>query len=367
MQPAAAGQFGTFMRFVRRNSGRLTFLSLTAGGLVAAYSYFRSQMNTVNSSIEAERAAGARSLRAIFLSNKNTVRTAYVALLPDLGAILAACENIECSAVLGRLRERPGSQEKALLWEKLKIASTVHLVSAIFLASTVYATVSLQINLLARYTGYYADAPVQSLPGGDLQSNTSRRFLALCRRVLTPVNIEEIAEKVERAIRETVKEVRLTAVYDVQRVECLLANCVRAVHDGEEKNRISRLPENWFRTETEPEEEETDCNLHWLYEESLDLCDCLDVCGVIENYCFAAVRFVCEKLSDEMSSGSSKGLPFAHLLARFEKVSKALFFGEIERSLRNNEFGVHFAACVFLSGEKEANRPPSSVALERTE
>ncbi|KAI0567316.1 peroxin-3 family protein [Gracilaria domingensis] len=365
MQPAPAGQFGALMRFVRRNSGRLTALTLTAGGLVAAYTYFRRQMNTVNSSIEAERAAGARSLRAIFLSNKSTIRTAYVALLPELGAILAACENIECSAVLGRLRERPGLEEKALLWEKLKIASTTHLVTAIYLVSVVYATVSLQINLLARYTGYYGDAPVQNLPFGDLQSSTSRRFLDLCRCVLNDINIEEIAKQVERAVLETIKDVRLTAVYDAQKVECLLANCITAMRDGEGKTSTARLPEDWFRAEIDSDEE-TDNNLRWLHEESLDLCECLDVSGVVENYCFDAVRYVREKLSDEMSPGSAKGLPFAHLLARFEKATKALFAGGVESTLRSNESGVHFSACVFLSGEKEVHRPTSSVTSERS-
>lgn len=353
---ANSTHFTSLMRFVRRNSGRLTFLTLTAGGLVVAYRYFRTQMNTVNSTLEAERVAGARSLRAVFLANKNTIQKAYMALLPEIGAILSACESIDCSAILKRLRERPPLQEKASLWERLKIASVTHLVTAIFLIVTVHVTISMQINLLARYSAYYADAPVQSLPSGDLQPSTSKSFLDLCRRVLSNTDVDGLTKQVEAEVRANVKDVKLTAVYDAQRVECLLSNCIRGLSEESKMHSLSRLPEYWFRNElrTLREESEREKNLDWLLEESLDLCECLDVSEVVESSSFDVVHHLCEQLGQEMTNGSAKGLPFAHLLARFEKLSKSLFTGEIENVVRDNESGVQFAACVFLSGEKQA-------------
>lgn len=322
-----------------------------------AYRYLRTQMNTVNSTLEAERAAGARSLRAVFLANKSTIQKAYMALLPEIGAILSACENIDCSAILKRLRERPPLHEKASLWESLKIASLTHLITAIILTVTVHVTISMQINLLARYSAYYADAPVQSLPFGDLQPSTSRTFLDLCRRVLLGTDVDGLTKQVEAEVRANVKDVKLTAVYNAQRVECLLLNCIRGLTEEGKVHSLSQLPEHWFRNELLALREDSgrEKNLEWILEESLDLCECLDVSEVVESSSFDVVHHLCVQLEQEMKNSSAKGLPFAHLLARFEKLSKSLFTGEVENVVRDNESGVQFAACVFLSGEKQSN------------
>lgn len=380
------------VRFVRRNGGKIALFTFATGSAIAAATYMRRQLRAVNESLEVERAEGARKLRSVFVANSQTIRLAFRALLPVARDILSSVDCVSSSPHIAKLREKPTDRkEKQELWEKVKLASVTHLLSAIYITSVLYSALSLQMNLLARYTNATLDAPVQALPSGMLSAITSKNFLDLARRnLLNRDRVEAITSKIEHIVSRHVQETLLTERMSALDIECMCANILSAIEtDGpacasEEDSVpgeggpefILSTPQHWLFTIDRSSEESCgtafrDTNYDWLMQESLDLCEILDFGSVIFSNASVVLAFALSEMKEELGV-SEKRLPFAHLLPRFDAVASRIFPVDtrdhdnegipdltetnLEVMLSGSEDSARFAASVFLSGEKENAR-----------
>lgn len=379
---------------MRRNSGKIALFALASGSAIAAATYMRRQMRVVDESLEVERTTGARKLRAVFMANSQTVRSAFRALLPIVKDILSGMDRVNASQYVAKLREKrekPFSRkEKQELWDKVKVASVTHLMSSTYIMAVLYGALALQMNLLARYTNSNLDAPVQALPSGTLSAVTSKNFLDLARKnLLESKRVDFITQRIEEIVKIHVQDTGLAERLSHIDIECLCANILGALEaDGllEENERGSVTDElpavdnlgsahHWlFRygdsLSNTPASISRDANYEWLVQESLDLCEVLDFNGVVFNSASSVLSFALADFRDEMSN-EQKELPFAHILPRFEGMVQrilpaakddnengvpVLVESDLEGILSSGEESARFAASVFLSGEKENAR-----------
>lgn len=380
------------LRFARRNGGKIALFTLATGSAIAAATYMRRQLRVVNESLDVERAEGARKLRSVFIANSQTVRSAFRALLPVARDILAATELVNSSAYIAKLREKPKDRkEKQELWEKVKLASVTHLLSAIYIAAVLYSVLSLQMNLLARYTNANLDAPVQALPSGILSAITSKKFLDLARKNLLDGNrIDAIASRIEEIVKIHAQDMGLTERMGPLDIECVCANILSAIEtdgptcDSEEDSAPGvqttedplGSPHHWLFSCSDSGQDRSgplvrDANYDWLVQESLDLCEILDFGGVVFSNASVVLSYALSEVKEEMNA-SEKRLPFAHLLPRFDAMALRIFptaktddevegipdltETDLEVILSGAEDSARFAASVFLSGEKENAR-----------
>lgn len=383
------------LRFARRNAGKIALFTVAAGSAIAATTYIRRQISAVDESMQQERAEGARRLRAAFIANTNTVKAAFCALLPLAREVLLNTEQINSSAYIERLRSKPKDRaEKQELWEKVKLSSLTHLVSAIYIVALLHSFLLLQMNLLARYTNSSPNAPVQSLPAGQLTGDTSKRFLDLSRaRILARGRVDAIVRRVEELVQSNMQDVSLAKRISLSDVEGILTNILGAIEaekshgDGDDEGNLSAGCDNplisvhiWLLNDSDGSQDSadgtasvTDRNLEWLVQESLDLCEVLDFQGVVESSTYIVLAHALSCLREQLDPNVPQ-LPYAQFLARFDRVASELFAtvnenGDEEnvsetlsplqglgRSLSESEDSARFGASVFLSGEKESER-----------
>lgn len=379
------------LRFVRRNSGKIALFTVVTGSAVAAATYMRRQMRAVNESIEEERTIGARKLRAVFIANSHTVRSAFRALLPIAKDILSGTDRVNALQYITKLREKPlDRQEKEELWDKVKVASVTHLLSATYIAAVLYSALALQMNLLARYTNSSMEAPVQSLPSGTLSAVTSKTFLDLARKnLLDRKRVDVITKRIEELVKIQVQDTGLSERMGHIDVECLCAGILGTIETDAPMDENEReeetgekpaednlsSPQHWlFRYEERVSDAAgsvaRDGNYDWLVQESLDLCEILDFSGVVFSNASSVLSYALADFRDEMMRSEAQ-LPFAHILPRFDGMVQRVFPGgkqedengipmpsdtELDGILSGGDDSARFAASVFLSGEKENNR-----------
>lgn len=383
------------LRFARRNGGKIALFTLATGSAIAAATYMRRQFRAVNESLEVERAEGARKLRAVFIANSQTVRSAFRALLPVARDILAGADRVDSSIYITKLRAKPKDRkEKQELWEKVKLASVTHLVSAVYIAAVLHSILSLQMNLLARYTNSSLDAPVQALPSG-LSAATSKRFLDLARKnLLDRSRVDSIVGRIEQIVKVQAQSIGLTERVGIVDIERLCTNVLIGIEtdvpkcdtdedsDGTgERTKDAPLssPQQWLFSGDDDDPDTSasvgpDSNYEWLVQESLDLCEILGFSGVVFSNASAVLSYALSDVKEEMSMSETR-LPFAHLLPRLDVMAARIFpktktdddegkddIGpglietDLEVMLSGAEESARFAASVFLSGEKENAR-----------
>lgn len=400
---------GSYIRnglsFARRNAGKIALFSLATGTIVAASTYFRRQARAVSAAIHAERLQGARKLRTVFLSNSLSICTAFRNLLPNLRGLVTACESVDTSQALGRLRERPADlAEKHTLWQTVKVASITHFASSIYLTALLYSFLSLQMNLLARYNmpDETLDAPVQPLPGGPLSATTSKSFLDLVlHTVLNQRSVNLVVCRIERVVQSITQDMDLTetpCMYDIENLfTCILNKSWNDAQympqDDEKKDEqvrsesannvsLSAMLHGWLfddigKHRNEDADDLSNVNYVWLVGELLDLCEVLDFNQYVYNNMTVVCNYVMRQLRNDVDLGEvSKRPTFARLLARFSSMASMLLSPRgsldgqsesypmagrdgLDRCIAEDELGAYFAASVFLSGEKD--KPGSTV------
>lgn len=352
------------LRLLRRNAGKIALITFAGAGAVAAVTYVRRQYRVVNDTLEAERTDGARKLRTAFVATSHTLSTTFRALLPRLGTAIAACPITNASSALARLREKPTDRaEKAALWETVRVASLTALLAMSYLSATLHATLTLQLNLLARYAGASPDAPVQTLPAGSLQSYTSKHFLEVAgHSVIGTERVSAIVSTIADAVRSQLSDIRLSDIHPLAVIEERLHAVLSSIADGER----DETPPPTLATSAlfrEPDENVfNDPNLVWLSREALDLCEVLHFDDVVTSCAGSALITAMSHVRSNLLTGgaSADGVPLAQLLARLASAATHMTADgdgadALEAALRADEFAMHFGAAVFLSGEKESD------------
>lgn len=382
------------LSFARRNGGKIALFTMAAGSALAATAYMRRQLTAVNASVEHERIEGARRLRAVFVANSQTVKAAFCSLIPLAREVLLASEQVNSASYVEQLRNKPkGRAEKRGLWEEVKVASITHLVSAVYIAALLHSFLLLQMNLLARYTNSNLDAPVQPLPRGALSSATSKRYLDLSRsQILRSEKVKVIVQRIKDLVRSNTQTISLTERIGIEDVECVLANILGTMEaeksplentrsatdhgDGVKKDPLQSV-HIWLLSDCiasgANEDQQTgdrDLNFEWLVQESMDLCDVLDFQGLVESSMYSALAHALSCLKEDLGPDEPE-LPFAHFLARFDRLGSDILSTSNRNSETDDGLGIEikslgldqplsetedcarFAASVFLSGEKE--------------
>lgn len=350
----------TALRTIRRHPGKLTLLTVTAGATYFASTYLRRNLNTLEASIQAERTAGANKLRTVFLSNQHALNLAYKALLIRLHRLLEDVSQLDTTPFIQRLRGGVSKDEKALVWESVRVASIVKLLVSVYLAAVENAFVTVLVYLLARYSGGCAEAPVQLLPGGELSGLVSKHVLGIANLCLDETCIESAVKSFTKIVTEARDDIPLSKRVGVNDVSGMLGKVMERAY---EDIGLASLPEAWL-SETLANEALLDelsvserRNFTWLLEEALDLCDALDIADVIEHHIYTLLHASRGRLGEMLCESEEESVPFAYMFARFGTVTKELLSGEgtnAEFLLKDDETAVRFGACVFLSGEKES-------------
>lgn len=336
------------LRYVRQNAGKITVLSLAVGGVIAASHYLQTRNSAAEKMVQAERAAGAKKLRSSYVANCHTVSKAFRALLPLLIERISRCEAACCEAEVAALRERPDKAQKRLLWMCIKTGSVSHVIGAAYLTSVLYVLLSLQMNLVARYRQAMTDESVQSLPGGGLSEDTSKRFLGVAEGLLNGDRIGRVMKLVSSAVDVGLRDVGLTVAMGCDDAKVMLQKVMENV--AGEDSKVSVVVEEWLREAAlEAGEDE---NLKWLLHESLDLCESLNVRGVVRQGARLCLDVAVTRLRDDMHGK----VPFAHLLGRFQKIGRGLGDDVVADRIEAEEEVGWLAASVFLSGERASGR-----------
>eukprot|EP00177_Eucheuma_denticulatum_P007662 GFKZ01013941.1.p1 GENE.GFKZ01013941.1~~GFKZ01013941.1.p1 ORF type:complete len:442 (-),score=56.47 GFKZ01013941.1:701-2026(-) len=386
------------LRLSRRHSKKIAFFTLTAGAAVALATYIRSQLAAVNASLENHRIAGARNLRLIFLSNVNAIRLAFRPLMAVAAEVFQLIPMVDSTVYLQPLQRGVVTDrvEKRQLWEGIKVAAVTRLISSVYVVAIVYAVLCLEMNLIARYTSSTTEAPIQGLPAGRLQETTVKTFLERVKARLLAVDcVQHMVAKVEKLVRRDVSQTPLTmrlTLFDVQSLfEKVLAK-VGEPESGEIGGSVGTddvpkgLAVQVLQTRVlagDDSQPEVDCsvardpNLDWLLKESLDLCEILEFDRVVQGNADAVLKCVMSWLKADVFDGensSEKTVPFATLFARFDALAVRLLREAsqdsedhdsgvggpgLDKVLAESEYSAQFAASVFLSGEKERERPQS--------
>lgn len=418
--------FRSFSQYVRRNRGKIAFITVSAGAAIAAVTYLR-RLETItkndaslasigDDSVQNERREGGRRLHQAYQSNLQSIRRAFCTLLPNLRALIAATDAVQTARALGRLRERPSDlAEKQALWQAVKNASLTHLISAIYTTALLYSFLSLQLNLLARYSlsGDALNAPVQSLPSGPLSSTSSKRYLDLALQVaLDPSHISDIVTRIQSVVSSATINLDLTHTPSAGELHNLLQSIINKAWSGEEEhggngetdnqdslsrsssgtqcNTSTPLNQNlqqWLFEDVAQHchphisSASSDKNYEWLVGETLDLCEVLDFNSIVYNNTMVVCAYVVNRLQRDVeptSQTTAKAPTFARLFARFSSLATTvLSYHEnpdgdnaitsvadddtVDQWLIKDETASHFGASVFLSGERDAR----SVAEEQ--
>lgn len=418
--------FRSIFQYARRNRGKIAIITVSAGAAIAVVTYLR-RLETIakthaslasigDDSVQNERREGGRRLHQAYQSNLQSIRRAFCTLLPNLRALIAATDAVQTARALGRLRERPSDlAEKQALWQVVKNASLTHLISAIYTTGLLYSFLSLQLNLLARYSlsGDALHAPVQSLPSGPLSSTSSKRYLDLALRVvLDPSHVSDIVTRIQRVVSSATIDFDLAHTPSVDELHNLLQSIIDMAWSGEEEqggngeteneDSLSRsssstqcntgAPLNQNLQQWLFEDVAQDCHSHndsasrdknyeWLVGETLDLCEVLDFSSIVYNNTMVVCACVVHRLRRDVepTSQTAKAPTFARLFARFSSLATTvLSYREnpngdnaiitsvadddtVDQWLIKDEAASHFGASVFLSGERDAR----SVAEEQ--
>lgn len=399
------------IQYGRHNLGKVALFTVTTGGVVAAATYLRRQVSYVNDTVHAERLEGARKLQSVFMSNSQSICAAFRNLLPKLRYLLAECAAVDTSVALSRLRERPSDPgEKHALWQQVKLASITHLCSAVYLTALLYSFLSLQMNLLARYnvTDDALFAPVQTLPAGPLTAGSSKCFLDLVLRVvLDEHRVDHIVKRMEQMVQSATADINLGDTPSMEEIENLLSKILNNAwngtqnceNDGEhfpDMSLSAMLHECLFddvgRDCENREQTNSDVNYSWLIGECLDLCEVLDFNSVVHGNIMVCLSYVMWRMRNDMETEDGYKLTsFARLLARFSSMASTVMTCQapsspadpnnetaggaivsptgtgndcLDRWLCKDGMGTHFAASVFLSGEKESSVGMSDQSFE---
>ena len=395
--------FRSGLSYIRRHAGKIAFITLATTGAVAAASYMRKQVHAVNQSIETERVEGARRLRLVFVKNNKMICSAFRVLLPKIGALLDSSEAVDVHEQLEKLRQKPKNKdEKQKLWNHVKEASITHLIASVYLLSLLYSLLALQMNLLARYAHVNVDAPVQSLPSGSLQTKTSKRFLELTRKnLLNSDQILRLITSIKSIVRTHVSKMNLTAMTSIDDVKDMCRNILQDLHLDKESTQeesvaaddpLSETMDNslwdWALRDENLNEDEDDANdldYEFLIHEAIDLGEVLDFGELITHNSCITLSYALNCLKQDLELSQKKNpLPFAHLFAHFSDIGSRLLsdpmieqkdeetttiidgeLSELETRLSEDLHTSRFAACVFLSGEKEGTRGQTNLQQER--
>lgn len=422
MLPYSLPSFQSFSQYIRRNRGKIAIIAVSAGAAFAAVAYLRrletiakahSSLLSIGDDVQRERLEGGRRLRQTYQSNLQSIRRAFCTLLPNLRALIAATDAVQTARALERLRERPSDlAEKQALWQVVKNASLTHLVSAIYTTALLYSFLSLQLNLLARYSlGEDAlHASVQSLPAGPLSSASSKRYLDIALRVvLDPSHISDVVSHIQNTVSSATIDLDLAHTPSVDELQELLQSITTEAWNGgvQHKNGgttnenspsrsfssahynvnapLSQKLRQWLSDDITRDCRNStldDKNYEWLVGETLDLCEVLDFNSIVYNNTMVVCACVVHRLRQdvELTNQAAKAPTFARLFARFtslatttlsyhesadgsDAVTPAVDEDTVDRWLVKDEAATHFGASVFLSGERDA-RPGADGASQ---
>lgn len=406
------------LHYGRHNVGKVALLTVTTGSAIAFATYLRRQVSVMADTIHGERLQGARKLQTVFMSNSQSICTAFRNLLPKLRSLLSNSAAIDTSHALSRLRERPTDlAEKHALWQQVKVSSITHLASSVYLTALLYSFLSLQMNLLARYNMLedVLGAPVQALPGGPLAPSTSKAFLDLVLRVvLDETRVCRIVQRIERIVTNVTADMSLGTMPSIDEIEKVVGTVLtKAWSAAQDESEHVQLDDDGSDSRDEPgfvdvplsvmvheclfddmgsdcehnEQNRSDANYVWLIGECLDLCEVLDFNGFVYNNMLVSLSFVMWRMRKDMETADGyKPVPYARLLARFTSTASTVMtcnvsetrnesFDEgsigtaiaekdnMDRWLRKDELATHFGASVFLSGEKDSSGNMSDNSL----
>lgn len=405
--------------YLGRRRQRFFFMSAAAACTIGTVLYVRKQYYAMTAALDAERANGARNLRAVYLASNKTVEATLRALLSPGRDRVFACSASNPDALVASLKTLKDESEKRKTWESLKIAAIVRLVASVYYLVEVHLILLVQVNLIARYSTADADAPIDELVEGKLNLETKQEFLSLARqRLFEQRGIEQLVEVVEEATNDVAGSVKLTKRVGPDDVRNLLRQIcrrvearsgMRAVADADAVARdvsascdatsldpVDVLSAPWLLTSSTSSASslpDLDASDHaynscvsFLVKESLDLCDVLEYNEVLRKS-VDALMDVAGGLVDAslwgVSSPENGGkVAFAPVIARIANVSKLVLDGG-QRPLAGTRLSTQsadsvglespasgpfvdallevsscdmFGAAVFLSGERSSNQ-----------
>lgn len=332
-------------RYVRTNRARVLFLSVAGVGVAATGVFLHGQYRRLNAFMDMQRQEGARALRAVFVGNSQTVLDALNALLPLMRELLRDAPRAEADDLVAALRDpSTDKQKKRVLWERLKVCTIVELVGAAYLVAAVHAVLSLQVNLLSRYSRTDDTAPVQPLPSRTLRPATKAAFLGSVREhVLSDRFLDALLASLSVDAAAELADVPLKGRLRRGDVDLIAAG----VRGAFRTRSLHELTGDWlFAVE---EADEMDDDFRALIDESLDLALELDVSAVVHAQAEFLVSAALDGVSEE-EWGGDEGVPMAQLLAPLHKAG-GMLLERVPDGLGGERAGQQFAAAVLISGE----------------
>lgn len=307
-------------RYVRANRVRVLLLSAAGAGAVTVAYYGRRYYQLIQAGIEAERAEGARRLRARYVSNAIAASQAAKAILPILVNALKDTNVANVDELVSGLKTN-NVKDKVRRWEEVRNATFIEFVGAIYITTILNVTVSLQSNLIRR---------------DETQDCTNREMYHSIIGKRLEEGIAELIKTIETIVKEigTLPLKRRVSKTDMKQL-------IESIMDKVRSSTANLLSADYLYESCDIVPEPVSN----LLDESLDLSITLDTPHVM----YQVSKHVLETLFDSVEWKTSPA-PCASVLAPMHTAATNILT-DVPSDLQRIPAIERFGAAVFLSGE----------------